>query len=92
MSELTRGERLQIMLTREELRALDDWRFKKRMPSRASAVRELLKRGLQAEGFAVAEAGKKSQDFGMTNQGDGEDLAAPLAKQETSPRRSQRQA
>ena len=46
MGELTRGERLQIMLTESEQAALDDWRFAKRMPSRASAVRELLKRGL----------------------------------------------
>jgi len=66
MSELTRGERLQIMLTPEELRALDDWRFAKRMPSRASAVRELLKRGLTAEGFNLAVAGMKSQEFGVT--------------------------
>jgi hypothetical protein len=65
MADLTRGERLQIMLSREEVRALDDWRFAKRMPSRASAVRELLKRGLAAEGFSVAEDGAKSQDFGM---------------------------
>ena len=65
MADLTRGERLQIMLSRDEVRALDDWRFAKRMPSRASAVRELLKRGLAAEGFSVAEDGAKSQDFGM---------------------------
>jgi len=65
MADLTRGERLQIMLAKEEVRALDDWRFAKRMPSRASAVRELLKRGLAAEGFSVAEDGAKSQDFGM---------------------------
>lgn len=63
----TRGERLQIMLTPEELRTLDDWRFKLRMPSRAAAVRELLKRGLAAEGFAVAGPGVKSEDFGVTN-------------------------
>jgi hypothetical protein len=35
MGELTRGERLQIMLTDDELVALDDWRFNKRMPSRS---------------------------------------------------------
>ena len=64
-AELARGERLQIMLTKEEVRALDDWRFDRRMPSRAAAVRELLKRGLLAEGFSVAEEGSKSQDFGM---------------------------
>ncbi|MEO7054146.1 MAG: hypothetical protein ABI191_04160 [Rhizomicrobium sp.] len=66
MSDLTRGERLQIMLTAEELVALDNWRFAKRMPSRASAVRELLKRGLAAEGFDLAQGGSKSRDFGVT--------------------------
>jgi hypothetical protein len=66
MSELTRGERLQIMLTEEELRAVDDWRFQKRMPSRASAVRELLRRGLSSEGFNMANGGSKSEDFGIT--------------------------
>ena len=63
--DLTRGERLQIMLTPEELALVDDWRFKKRMPSRAAAVRELLKRGLAAEGFDVAAQGQRSQDFGI---------------------------
>jgi hypothetical protein len=66
-NDLTRGERLQIMLTQEELNALDDWRFERRMPSRAAAVRELLKRGLNADGFNVADAGAKSQDFGVTH-------------------------
>jgi hypothetical protein len=66
MTDLMRGERLQIMLTAEELEALDNWRFSKRMPSRAAAVRELLKRGLAAEGFNLAEGGSKSQDFGVT--------------------------
>jgi hypothetical protein len=46
-----RDERLQIMLSPEELVAVEDFRFKKRMPSRAAAVRELLRRGLAAEGF-----------------------------------------
>lgn len=60
-----RGERLQIMLTQNELTALDDWRFKHQMPSRAAAVRELLRRGLSAEGFIVAERGQKSKAFGV---------------------------
>jgi hypothetical protein len=68
MPELTRGERLQIMLTKAELRALDDWRFAARMPSRASAIRELLKRGLAAEGFAFAEEGSRSRDFGLVDE------------------------
>lgn len=64
-----RGERLQIMLTQDELTALDDWRFKRQMPSRASAVRELLRRGLAAEGFDLAERGQKSKTFGVMDGG-----------------------
>ena len=74
MSDLTREQRLQIMLTEEELAAIDDWRFARRMPTRAAAVRELLKRGLAAEGFLTAGAGEKSQSFGVIGQrGDGSD-------------------
>ena len=65
MGEINRGERLQIMLTHEELRVVDTWRFAKRMPSRAAAIRELLKRGLVAEGFAEVEDGQKSKDFSV---------------------------
>jgi hypothetical protein len=68
MGELSRGERLQIMLSPTELRALDTWRFKTRMPSRASAVRELLKRGLAAEGFLEAGDGMSSKDFSVLGQ------------------------
>jgi hypothetical protein len=67
MGDLTRGERLQLMLSDDELVALDDWRFAKRMPSRASAIRELLKRGLAAEGFNLAESGSRSKDFGIVD-------------------------
>jgi len=65
MGELSRGERLQIMLMPEELRVIDTWRFAKRMPSRAAAIRELLKRGLAAEGFGEAEDGQRSKDFSV---------------------------
>jgi len=63
-----RGERLQIMLDGDELVALDDFRFKRRMPSRAAAVRELLKRGLAAEGFLSAAAGAKSSEYGVVSK------------------------
>jgi hypothetical protein len=66
MSQLTREQRLQIMLTEEEVIAIDDWRFSRRMPTRAAAVRELLKRGLASEGFDLAISGDRSQDFGVT--------------------------
>ena len=58
--------RLQIMISPEELDAVETWRFKSRMPSRASAIRELLRRGLTGEGFQVAEAGQRSAEFGIT--------------------------
>ena len=71
MSENSRGERLQIMLTEDELRALDDWRFTRRMPSRAAAVRELLRRGLSAESDAWDENRTRSKDFGVVDRSDG---------------------
>lgn len=65
MTGIKRSERLQIMLDDDELRAIDDWRFGKRMPSRASAVRELLRHGLAAMGVSIAGAGAKSKDYGV---------------------------
>jgi len=90
MGDLTRGERMQIMLTPEELSALDDWRFKKRMPSRASAIRELLKRGLAAEGFNTALAGEQSKHFGVVDGSDHPEKADDMGRPEKdrkSPRR-----
>jgi len=63
--ELTRGERLQIMLAPEELEALDNFRFQQRMPSRAAAVRELLRLGLASVGIKPAASGVKSGQFGV---------------------------
>ena len=72
-----RGERLQVMLTLDELRALDDFRFKRRMPSRAAAIRELLRRGLAADGFAIAIDGSKSKQFGVTGDRSGSNGHGP---------------
>ena len=60
-----RGERLQIMLSEEELRALDDFRFSPRMPSPVAAIRELLRHGLGVKGEKSATAGTRSSDFGV---------------------------
>jgi hypothetical protein len=38
------------------------------MPSRAAAVRELLKRGLAAEGFGEAAFGAKSSEYGLSGE------------------------
>lgn len=67
MSEL-RAERLQVMLSPEELTALDDFRFKHRMPTRAAAIRELLRLGLGGAG-TDAKAGVKSSDYGVFDRG-----------------------
>jgi hypothetical protein len=56
------------MLSGEELTVLDDFRFRRRMPSRAAAIRELLKRGLAAEGFEAAAFGSKSQEYGVVGR------------------------
>jgi hypothetical protein len=61
-----RAERLQVMLSPEELAAVDD--FRHRMPTRAAAVRELLKFGLAAMGVD-AIPGVKSSSFGVFGRG-----------------------
>ena len=66
-----REQRLQIMLTEVELEALDNWRFSRHMPSRAAAVRELLRRGLGADGFALANPNLQSRDFGVNGEAAG---------------------
>jgi hypothetical protein len=66
-----REERLHLMLTPEEVKALDDFRFKARMPSRAAAIRELLKRGLASEGFDLAAQGGHSSEYGVTGSSPG---------------------
>lgn len=69
MADLERAERLQIMLSADELTAVENFRFDRRMPSRAAAVRELLRRGLAAEGFLLANPESKSQDYGVVSSG-----------------------
>ncbi len=64
MNGADRDIRLQIMLQPRELEVIEEWRFSKRMPSRAAAVRELIRRGLQADGFLVAPVGKPSAAYG----------------------------
>jgi hypothetical protein len=81
-ADLTRGERLQIMLTREEVEALDNWRFARRMPSRAAAIRELLKRGLASDGFDTVQPGSHSRDFGVI----GDPSGAPAREQQAQSR------
>ena len=62
---LVRDERLQIMLSPDELKAVDNFRFTHRMPSRAAAVRELLRHGLGAVEAVSENAGVKSRDYSV---------------------------
>lgn len=68
MPRLSRETRLQIMLDEDELAAVDDWRFKQRMPSRASAVRKLLNIGLRAKTNGPVERSMRSKDFGLLGE------------------------
>ena len=65
-----RAERLQIMLTEEEARRVEEWRFENRMPSRSAAVRALMNLGLRATTKVVdrsllLEGGVSSRDIGV---------------------------
>ena len=62
---LEREVRLQIMLSPQELKAIDNFRFEHRMPSRAAAVRELLRHGIASAGTVRENAGVKSKDYGV---------------------------
>jgi hypothetical protein len=66
-----RETRLQVMLGPEELRAIDNFRFGHRLPTRAAAVRELLKRGLGAEEKGDVVDGSRSKDFGVLGTSNG---------------------
>ena len=62
-----RTERLQVMLEPEELEAIDIWKFENRLPTRAAAIRELLRRGLLTkEPQTASEAGRRNtRSFGV---------------------------
>jgi hypothetical protein len=67
-----RLNRLQAMLDDVEFRAIDAWRFKHLMPSRAAAIRDLIRRGLSTtnDPRAIADTfdrgvAAKTTDFGV---------------------------
>lgn len=77
---LKRTEKLQLMLDEKELQAIDDWRFDNRLPTRAAAIRELLRRGLlAAQQFEDPDSDASTRDFrvvddtGMDVRRDGTD-------------------
>ncbi|MEM9010629.1 MAG: hypothetical protein AAGE18_05330 [Pseudomonadota bacterium] len=63
-----RTEKLQVMLGPDERSAIDDWRFKNRMPSRAAAIRELIRRGLLvSDDFSDPPQNAASGEFRVTD-------------------------
>lgn len=70
MAGLSRETRLQIMLDDTELAAIDDYRFHNRIPSRAAAVRQLLRLGMQALS-AEPNRSMRSTDYGVLENSDG---------------------
>ena len=71
MSGLARETRLQIMLDEAELAAIDDYRFEQRIPSRAAAVRQLLRLGLLA--VKGPKSGRRSAGYGVLRNTGGTD-------------------
>jgi hypothetical protein len=69
MTGLSRETRLQIMLDQAELAAIDNYRFEHRMPSRAAAVRQLLRLGLESLG-GEAQGNKRSSEYGVLPNSD----------------------
>lgn len=49
MSPELKTARMQVILTPAELERLDDWRFARRIGSRAEAIRQLLNLGIAAD-------------------------------------------
>lgn len=47
MSDEPKDVRLPVMVTRSEAKAIDDWRFENRVPTRAEAIRLLIAAGLK---------------------------------------------
>lgn len=55
-------QRLHVKISEEELRAIDDWRFENRIPSRSEAVRRLCQMGVIFGSFTEF-FGRKGQDL-----------------------------
>ncbi len=65
-----RTEKIQLMLNEKEIKAIDDWRFEHRLPSRAAAIRELISRGLHTDQFSEPNEGKPSGKFAVVTPPD----------------------
>jgi metal-responsive CopG/Arc/MetJ family transcriptional regulator len=60
-----RIERLQVAIPLDELKAIEDFRFRHRMPNRTAAVRELIRRGLAASEKQTSTSKKNRKISGL---------------------------
>ena len=56
MTEEFKTVRIQVMMSPNEIAAIDDWRFSHRIASRAEAIRQLIQRSLDAENATTKQA------------------------------------
>jgi hypothetical protein len=60
-TEPKKDQRIPIMMTAEEVKAVDDWRFERRISSRGEAIRQLIAMSLKASaGKRVAAKGDRN--------------------------------
>ena len=64
-----RTQPLQVILTADELAAIEEFRFQARMPSRSAAVRELLRRGLARASRAAVLAQRALREARNVDRG-----------------------
>lgn len=63
-----RSQRLLVMLTDDELKVIDEWRFQQHMPSRAAAIRELIRAGLEVSFDSTNVSQSDPDSLDMTAQ------------------------
>lgn len=68
MSPELKTARFQVILTPGELEAVDDWRFGRRIGSRAEAVRQLLALGLAADAAGWTPDAPKAKPSSKTKR------------------------
>jgi hypothetical protein len=68
MNPVHRSICLQIMFTREELKVIDDWRSEYLMPSRAAALRELMRAGSQRGHSTMSWSSQGEEGQKMTSK------------------------
>lgn len=73
----TDTERMQLKITTAEIKAIDDWRYANRVPSRSEAVRRLCKIGLIADMYLPSANEEAQAVFKIQGNATAMELVAP---------------